>query len=348
MLSVGPGRAETALRGLIDRAGPDVAEHHHLLVAAFERFDMHFTEAAEREGASPLPSSPSVGLSPAVDLIKRMDGLVNSTTRLNSGLRGLLEAVKADQVEAQLADEGERNRSSLSHFERSVNALLRTSEDQIRSLTEDLVAIIRLDRDRTQSATVSGIADNRPTSRASTYRSSLTGSAGRVGDSMQSPPRRATTASPYQGSTVSHASVRSPTAIRQMLRDPLLEQTPSPNSSAQSAHQRHTMGYAAGGPSPRSPLAQISGTPSSAGRRESTHARSPLAEGATAYETPSRAASLRRQSAVNGVTGSASYSGRNGLTGLGLPLPPADVDGQQRRNRTSVSTSSMLLDRQFR
>ncbi|GAA5869772.1 hypothetical protein JCM3774_003844 [Rhodotorula dairenensis] len=313
ILSIRPGRSETALRGLIDRAGPNAAEHHQLLLAALDQFDKHFTEAAQREGLSTLPSSPVVGPSPPIELIKRMDGLVTSTTQLNSGLRGLLEAVKADQVEAQLADEGQGSRSSLSHFERSVNALLRTSEDQIRSLTEDLVAIIRLDRERMQSGTGSGITDNRPTSRASTYRSSLTGSAGRVGDSMQSPPRRATTASPYQGSTVSHAS---------------------------SAYQRHTVGYAGSGPSPRSPLAQVGGTPSPAGRRESAHARSPLAEGAAPYETPSRTTSLRRRSAVNGITGSASYIGRNGLTGLGLPLPPADEspDGRERRSKTSDAT----------
>ena len=173
MLSVVPGRPETALRGLIDRAGPNAGEHHNLLFAALDQFDKHFTEAAQREGVSTAPTSPAsaVAFSPAIDLVKRTDGLVNSTTRLNTGLRGLLEAIKSDQVEAQLAEDGEPRRSSpLAHFERSVNALLRISEDQVRSLTEDLVAVIRFDRDRAHSATSGVLVDNRPTSRASTYR----------------------------------------------------------------------------------------------------------------------------------------------------------------------------------
>ena len=344
MLSVAPGRPETALRGLIDRAGPNAGEHHTLLLAALDQFDKHFTEAAQREGVSTAPTSPAsaVAFSPAIDLVKRTDGLVDSTTRLNTGLRGLLEAIKSDQVEAQLAEDGEPRRSSpLAHFERSVNALLRISEDQVRSLTEDLVAIIRFDRDRTQSATSGALVDNRPTSRASTYRSSLAGSAVRGGESIQSPPRRATTASPYEGSTVSHASVRSPTAIRQTLRDPLLdEESPSSRSSPQFAFQRHTVGYAGGTPSPRSSLAQMGGgTPSPAARRKSVHARSPLSDGPAAYETPSRVSSLRRRSAANSIVASASYSGPNGLTGLGLPLPRSETgaEDQPRRSKTSVS-----------
>jgi hypothetical protein len=343
MLSVVPGRPETALRGLIDRAGPNAGEHHNLLFAALDQFDKHFTEAAQREGVSTAPTSPAsaVAFSPAIDLVKRTDGLVNSTTRLNTGLRGLLEAIKSDQVEAQLAEDGEPRRSSpLAHFERSVNALLRISEDQVRSLTEDLVAVIRFDRDRAHSATSGVLVDNRPTSRASTYRSSVAGPAVRGGDTVQSPPRRATTASPYEGSTVSHASVRSPTAIRQTLRDPLLdEQSPSSRTSPQLAFQRHTVGYAGGTPSPRSPLAQMGGTPSPAARRESVHARSPLSDGPAAYETPSRVSSLRRRSAANSIVTSASYSGPNGLTGLGLPLPRSEPssEDQPRRSKTSVS-----------
>lgn len=343
MLSLAPGRPETALRGLIDRAGPNAAEHHNLLLAALDQFDKHFTEAAQREGVSTAPTSPAsaVAFSPAIDLVKRTDGLVNSTTRLNMGLRGLLEAIKSDQVKAQLAEDGEPRRSSpLAHFERSVNALLRISEDQVRSLTEDLVAVIRFDRDRTHSATSGVLVDNRPTSRASTYRSSVAGPAVRGGDTVQSPPRRATMASPYEGSTVSHASVRSPTAIRQILRDPLLdEQSPSSRTSPQLAFQRHTVGYAGGTPSPRSSLAQMGETPSPAARRESVHARSPLSDGPAAYETPSRVTSLRRRSAANSIVASASYSGPNGLTGLGLPLPRSEPssEDQPRRSKTSVS-----------
>ncbi|GAA5983065.1 hypothetical protein JCM10908_000142 [Rhodotorula pacifica] len=342
-LSVAPPRAETALRGLIDRAGPGAAEHHKLLFAALDQFDKHFTEAAQRETAVASLTSPSSGvaLSPALDLVKRMDGLVSSTTRLNSGLRGLVEAVKADQVQAELADEDGPGRSTLSHFERSVNALLKTSEDQVRSLTEDLVAIVRLDRDRVQGANGSTLNDTRPTSRASTYRSSLTGSATRGISSVQSPPRRAATASPYEGSTVSHASARSPTAVRQTLRDPLLEQTPSPASSTQSAFSRHTVGYSGGTSTSRSPLAQVGATPSPANRRESVHARSPLADGPAAYETPSRTTSLRRRSAANSIAASASFSSRNGLAGLGLPLPSQGASPEShRRSRTSVSSES--------
>ena len=170
--------AESVLGGLIHHglrsAGPgsgaagsaaSAEQHHRLLFSALEQFEAHFG-AADAGG----------------ELVSRMDALVNSTTRLNGGLRGLAQHVREAQVAAQLDEDrlGAGAEGDLAPFEKSVAALLRASDDQVRCLTEDMVAFARLDRERERRARREGGADvgagaSRPVSRASTYRSSMGG-----------------------------------------------------------------------------------------------------------------------------------------------------------------------------
>ncbi|BGO99849.1 Cell wall surface anchor family protein [Rhodotorula toruloides ATCC 204091] len=322
----GPPRLESALRGLIGQAGPDASEHHKLLLSALDHFDKNFS-AGQTDYASQ-------------ELVKRMTTLVSSTTKLNSGLRGLVEAIKEEQVQAQLDEDQRSPMLAVAQVERNVNALLRTSDDQVRSLTEDLVAFVRFDRERDRARRgVNGVnspgmhnegdAASRPTSRASTYRNSVGGVNGVA--ALHSPPRRATTASPYDGATVSHASAKSPALAREVLRSPLVDSTTAEDRSSAFANRRHTMGYAASGGVRSSAFAE---TPSPANRRESAHVRSPLSIGdGRQFDTPSRTtfADARRQSL-------AESSSTTSLAGLGLPLPSHAPTAGVRQSKTSDTT----------
>ncbi|GAA5951794.1 hypothetical protein JCM10213_001107 [Rhodosporidiobolus nylandii] len=220
-------------------------QHHKLLLSAFDRFDQHFSSTlGSGSGDSALPES--------TDLVKRMEALILSTTKLNTGLRALTDAIKHEQVQAQLDEDQQASTLSIGQFEKTVNALLRSSDDQVRTLAEDLIAFTRVERerDRLRRDGESGSA-SRPVSRASGYA---------TGAALHSPPKHAATSSPYEGASVSLASARSPTLAREVLRNPLAE-------PEDSSVRRHTLNYA--------------------GRREPAHVRSPLAS-ETTYETPSR------------------------------------------------------------
>ncbi|BGO91599.1 hypothetical protein NBRC10512_008046 [Rhodotorula toruloides] len=327
----GAPRLESALRGLIGQAGPDASEHHKLLLSALDHFDKNFS-AGQTDYASQ-------------ELVKRMTALVSSTTKLNSGLRGLVEAVKEEQVQAQLDEDQRSPMLAVAQFERNVNALLRTSDDQVRSLTEDLVAFVRFDRERDRARrSVNGVtspgmqndgdAASRPTSRASAYRNSVGGVNGVA--ALHSPPRRATTASPYDRATVSHASAKSPALAREVLRSPLVDSAAAEDRSSAFVNRRHTLGYAASSGVRSSAFAE---TPSPANRRESAHVRSPLSIGdGRQFDTPSRTtfADARRQSL-------AESSSTTSLAGLGLPLPlhaPSTGARQSKMSDTTVRPPS--------
>ncbi|GAA5863488.1 hypothetical protein JCM8547_007260 [Rhodosporidiobolus lusitaniae] len=304
-------RVESSLGGLISNGNAAVGDHHKLLLSAFDRFDQHFSTA--------LASDSSTESKESAELVKRMHALIASTTKLNLGLKALVDAIRDEQIQAQL-DEEERNPTiSVVQFEKSVNALLRSSDDQVRNLTEDLIAFTRVERERDRlrrsgndaAGEGSSSSYSRPVSRASGY------------GSLHSPPKRAATSSPYEGASVSLASARSP--VFGNLRNPLVEDD-DPSSSA---NHRHTLSYAAG----RSPFASNSNgsaspTPAS-GRRESAHVRSPLAK-ETGFETPSQ-----RQS---NVSSSASMSG---AIGLGLPLPTRPPSASTLRSGKTSDNSTV-------
>ncbi|GAA6038854.1 hypothetical protein JCM8097_002929 [Rhodosporidiobolus ruineniae] len=310
------GRAESRVESALSMRAQGEGEHHQLLLSAFERFQQHFSPST-----SSASSSSAAAAQESADLVKRMHALLLSTTKLNTGLRALTSSIQAAHVQAQLDEDDSAPPVTPAQFEKSVNALLRASDDQVRNLTEDLIAFTRVERERDRARREGelGGGASRPVSRASAYSSSASpfSPGGLTGPALHSPPKRAATSSPYEGATVSLslAAARSPQLAREVLRNPLagVEEDDSPSS----ASRRHTLSYAA-----QSPFAASSASPSPAGgRRESgAHARSPLAE---AYETPSR-------------RGSARSGSEGGAIGLGLPIPPRSESRLQgRRGKTS-------------
>ncbi|KAK4056442.1 hypothetical protein OIO90_002585 [Microbotryomycetes sp. JL221] len=101
------------------------SDHHRLLLSAFQNFEKHF-------------NSDLNCFSICQELIQRMSLLVSLTSKLNNGLHDLdIQTRQQDLSTNQTLD-------------KQVGSLLRISNDQIRTLTEDLIAFTRLDRERTQ------------------------------------------------------------------------------------------------------------------------------------------------------------------------------------------------------
>ncbi|KAI5481813.1 hypothetical protein MNV49_000090 [Pseudohyphozyma bogoriensis] len=245
---------------------PSLSDHHRILHQAFDTFEAHFT-----------PSDGLQNLAPeSVDLVKRMSSMVQATTKLNSGLRALATATVEAQIEAGL-DEATRSSSStagFNQFEKTVNSLLRASDDQVRSLTEGLIAFTRVDREKEKLRRDNIEISSRPVSRASV----------RTTPQMSSP-KRAATSSPFEGATVFHSSSRpTPSSIRQQrLRDPLEEPDLPPT-------RRMTQSFSAG--SPRLPYGGMD-SPTPSGRRDVPAVKSPLStHESLRARAPSRAATL--------------------------------------------------------
>lgn len=266
------------------------SDHHKLLLSAFDRF------SATLNTDQDLPES--------ADLVKRMQALIASTTKLNLGLRGLVEAVRNEQVQSQLDEEDRSAAISVSQFEKSVNALLRSSDDQVRNLSEDLIAFTRVERERDRLRRDSDFGSvSRPVSRAqSGY--------GGNGLPLTSPARRSHTASPSvpHSASVSLVSARSPILPREVLRNPLA-------NIDESASRRHTLSG-----SGRSAVVGSASPSPAAGRRESAFVRSPLSTQDASFDTPSR----RSSSVVPGA--------------IGLGLTSRTSTTTPRRIKTSDST----------
>lgn len=102
--------------------------------------------------------------------------MVQATTKLNMGLRALSNVTVEAQIESQLDERSPGNGigNGLGQFEKHVNSLVRSSDDQIRSLTEGLIAFIRTERERDklrrESSDGGAAAGMRPPSRASSVR----------------------------------------------------------------------------------------------------------------------------------------------------------------------------------
>lgn len=277
-------------------------DHHALLYSAFERFEQYFASLEGQEAPSPE----------SIDLVKRMAALVGSTTKLNSGLRSLLASTSEAQVEAELDEASRSPTVGISQFEKSVNSLVRTSDDQVRCLTEDLIAFTRVERERDRLRQ-NGEGFSRPASRASSYR----------GGPLHASPKRPATSSPFEGSTVSMSSGRGvpSSASRQTLRDPLAEEEGVPRRHTMSLSSARGQYVAADSPTP--------------GRRDTAALRSPLSS-MDDFATTQRRTSISSSTSTRPPATTSTRS----ITEMGLPS--ASESGSRislRRAKGSVSSS---------
>lgn len=225
------------------------AEHHKLLIQAFDHFDLHFTPIGDRENLAPA----------SVELVHRMAALVQATTKINNGIRALALAATEAQIDAALDESKQTTSQRLSNLEKGVSAIVRSSNDQVRSLTEGLIAFTKVERERDKLRTDGDLGPLRPASRLSVVRG-------------QPSPRAGHT---YEGSTGSNSVSRSTTSAstRQTLRNPLEEPSrPYQRASTLSLNSQ----------SPRSPYSSLD-SPTPVGRRH--FAESSVSSVNTSYDS---------------------------------------------------------------
>ena len=220
----------------------------------------------------------------SVDLVRRMTSMLQSTSKLNTGLRTLAAQAQDAQVAAELGERGGSNGAEVAQFRRALSGLVRTSDDQQRGLTEALMAFVRVERERDKLRR-EGEQFARPASRASF---SVRGTSG--GGPLHGSPKRPQTSSPFEAGNGLTYGRGGPS--RQQLRDPLAEERDLPRraqtislSGGRSPYLGGGGGHGHGGvdsPTPmgrrgeaheRSPLmSELVGTGAGAGRRESSEA----------------------------------------------------------------------------
>ncbi|SCZ98288.1 BZ3500_MvSof-1268-A1-R1_Chr3-2g06273 [Microbotryum saponariae] len=169
---VGAGAAgsSTASRNL--QAGRPVAvgDHHMLVHAAYDQLHQLL------DGIGNAPNSPS-DASDASDLLKRTAATVRVTVKLNDGLRDLVQATANLERRTDSEEQRRRSMDSMDDLAESsilattARSLLRTSNDQIRCLTEEIIALTRFERERHSTSQDEGRSP-RSLSRASGFRPS--------------------------------------------------------------------------------------------------------------------------------------------------------------------------------
>ena len=101
------------------------------------------------------------------DLVLRLNSLSLSTARLNTDLRELVTATMDAQAESELDETANGIAPGLlARLEKAANQLVRVSDEQVRSLTEGLIAFARVERERERirgdSSQTRSIARNSP------------------------------------------------------------------------------------------------------------------------------------------------------------------------------------------
>lgn len=132
-------------------------QHHAVLDSALDAFSQHFR---------PIEQSQHASLSESVALVKSMTTIVNQTMKINTGLRALVRETNEAQIDAALDESIASTSAELARFERGLNSLLRSSDNQLRGLTEGLISFTRVDRERERVRNEGGSELARSVSRA--------------------------------------------------------------------------------------------------------------------------------------------------------------------------------------
>lgn len=190
----GPGPATPSGTGLA---------HDRNMHNAFEMFNRHFSgsqSGGQGQGQGQTPQSPSTpgsssGFGAAAtpesaEMVARFNEVTDTASRLNAGLRALIQTTLEAQIDAELNDPGRGGvgdganvaaAMAFREIDRGLNSLLKLSDDQVRNLTEGLIAFTRAERERDRLRKAlnmdSGSVGGRPGSRLSSLGAAAGGSA---------------------------------------------------------------------------------------------------------------------------------------------------------------------------
>ena len=162
-----------SLGGAASEQAETMPLHERNLLNAFDVFDRHFSQSGQ--AGTPNSSSSMRGGPESMELVDRFREVSDSSTRINAGLRRLVQVTLEAQIDAELAN-GDASSSAASTafsiLDRGLTHLLRDSDEQVRSLTDGLMVFTRAERERDRMRRVLGTSDQgsvggRPGSRVS-------------------------------------------------------------------------------------------------------------------------------------------------------------------------------------
>ncbi|PWN93371.1 hypothetical protein FA10DRAFT_298771 [Acaromyces ingoldii] len=147
--------------------------HERNLLNAFDVFDRHFSQSGQ--AGTPNSSNSMRGGPESMELVDRFREVSDSSTRINAGLRRLVQVTLEAQIDAELANSDAPSSATSTAFsilDRGLTHLLRDSDEQVRSLTDGLMVFTRAERERDRMRRVLGTSDQgsvggRPGSRVS-------------------------------------------------------------------------------------------------------------------------------------------------------------------------------------
>ncbi|KAN0061096.1 hypothetical protein ACQY0O_006831 [Thecaphora frezii] len=122
--------------------------HDRNMRNAFDMFERYFCSAPSTSSSAPAAAGPE-----SIEMVASFGEVVAIASELNAGLRDLIQAALEAQVDAEMRD---RNGTPVSQqaldcfarFDRDLSDLLKRSDEQVRNLTEGLMAVTRAERER--------------------------------------------------------------------------------------------------------------------------------------------------------------------------------------------------------
>lgn len=163
------GRSTTAFSHRpIDTVEGEEEAHLVLLHSALESFGRHFYPESISSSEEVVPES--------IAFVKSMSNLVRNTSRTHTILRGLSQDITQAKIDAALdfeAQESGNGRRETIKFERGIKNAMRSSDEEVRGLTEALISFTRVDKERQllrlQKDNRSTTPERRSISRAGSY-----------------------------------------------------------------------------------------------------------------------------------------------------------------------------------
>ena len=252
--------------------------HDRNMHSAFEMFERYFSQAPSSSPAAPVAPGPE-----SVEMTSCFREVVSSASQINAEVRAMIQTALDAQINAELdANRGDTISAyaaaeTFAHLERGLTDVLKRSDEQLRNLTEVMMAITRTERERDRQRK-SAFVEQSPSTRPVSRMSSMASPVDEMRRSLETRSTRSNSVRdpPSPADTVTEQSSSERRAERSRVAERLLNSTRAPASPYSPLHAK---GGAAGGTLTASQIRNMSSmghharsaselSPSSVARRE--------------------------------------------------------------------------------
>ncbi|SPO35601.1 uncharacterized protein PSFLO_01072 [Pseudozyma flocculosa] len=169
--------------GSIDGSNP---VHDRNMRNAFDMFERYFC-------AAPSTATPSVGGAgpDSLEMVASFSEVVATASELNAGLRILIQVALEAQVDAEISERNghpasEQTLECFARLDRDLTSLLKHSDEQVRNLTDGLMAVTRAERERDRQRKAAVAGDQGAGARSASRMSSIASPADELRRSLDS------------------------------------------------------------------------------------------------------------------------------------------------------------------